>query len=394
MSGKLTALSVRRIKKPGMYHDGGGLYLQVTGSGAKSWIYRFMLHGKAREMGLGPLSVVSLAQARNKAVECRRLRHEGVDPLEARKAERAKAALGVAKTMTFDECAAAYIAAHRTGWRSVRHLNQWKSTFAAYVTPVFGKLPVQTIDTALVMKVLEPIWNTKAETASRVRRRIEAVLDWAKAREFRDGENPARWRGHLKNLLPAPSKVRKVEHHPALPYTEIGDLMATLRERDSVAARALEFIILSAARSGEVRGARWTEIDLSTKLWAIPPSRMNTGREHRVPLSDAAIAALKRVARVRENDRVFPGDRQAALGERTLKRLLQAVGRGGVTVHGFRSTFRDWVAEQTTFPGEVAEMALAHAVSDKTEAAYRRGDMFEKRRQLMNAWAEYCGAVA
>ncbi len=392
MSGKLTALRVGRIKTPGMYHDGDGLYLQVAGS--KSWIYRFMLHGKAREMGLGPLSVVSLAQARTRAAECRRLRHDGIDPIEARRAERAKAAVGAAKTMIFSECAAAYIAAHRTGWRSVRHMNQWKSTFAAYVTPVFGKLPVQAIDTMLVTKVLEPIWSTKPETARRLRRRIEAVLDWAKAREHRDGENPARWRGHLKHLLAAPSRARKVEHHPALPYTEIGEFMAALRERDGVAARALEFIILSAARSGEVRGARWAEIDLPARVWTVPAARMKSEDEHRVPLSDAALAVLRRVAKVREHDRVFPGERQAALGDRTLKRLLRAMGRGHVTTHGFRSTFRDWAAEKTSFPRELAEKALAHLVGDETERAYQRGDLFEKRRKLMDAWAAYCAKTS
>jgi len=261
------------------------------------------------------------------------------------------------------------------------------------VTPTFGRLPVQSIDVGLVIKALEPIWSTKPETASRVRGRIEAVLDWAAARDFRDSDNPARWKGRLDKLLPRPSKVRSVQHHAALPYPEIGAFIETLRERPATAARALEFAILTAARTGEVLGAKWIEIDLKAKIWTIPASRMKSGREHRVPLSRAALAVLQEMENLRQNDRVFPGDRRETLSGMAILMLLRRMNRSDLTAHGFRSTFRDWAAECTNFPSEVVEMALAHAVSDKVEAAYRRGDLFEKRRKLMEAWAAYCARV-
>jgi integrase len=291
--------------------------------------------------------------------------------------------------MAFNQCRDAYIAAHRAGWRNAKHAAQWTSTLDAYVTPVFGQLPVGAIDTGLVMKALEPIWSAKTETASRVRGRIEAILDWAKVRGYRGGENPARWRGHLDSLLPARSKVRKVEHHAALPFTEIGAFMAQLREQSSTAARALEFTILTAARTGEVLGARWGEIDLDAAVWTVPPDRMKSAREHRVPLSPAALAVIKNMKTRRENDYVFPGDRRDRLSGRAMDMLLRRMGRE-VTVHGFRSSFRDWAAERTNFPREVAEAALAHVVGDKVEAAYQRGDLFDKRRRLMTAWGDYC----
>jgi len=378
-----------------LYPDGGGLYLQVTpgdGDGSsKSWIFRYAtVAGKERYMGLGSLGTVSLAEARDRAAECRKLREQGKDPIEARDAQRASAAAERAKAMTFDECAERYISAHRAGWRNPKHGAQWKSTLANYASPVFGKLPVQAIDVGLVIKALEPNWATKPETASRVRGRIEAVLDWAKARGFRDGENPARWKGRLENLLPRPSKVRTVQHHAALPFQEIGDFMNKLRDRPAVAARALEFAILTAARTGEALGAQWSEIDLTTHTWTIPPNRMKSGREHRVPLSDAATAVLQRMLKVRENDYVFPGDRRAALSNMVFLMLLRRMGLDNLTAHGFRSTFRDWAAERTNFPSEVVEMALAHAIGDKVEAAYRRGDLLEKRRDLMDGWADFC----
>jgi integrase len=262
-----------------------------------------------------------------------------------------------------------------------------------YVYPVFGNLPVQSIDVALVMRALEPMWNTKSETASRVRGRIERVLDWATARGYRTGENPARWRGHLENLLPAPRKVQRVEHHPALPYPEIAAFTATLRQLESVAARALEFLILTAARSGEVIGAKWSEFDLNERLWTVPADRIKSGKEHRVPLSDAALAILRQMAAVRTSDYVFPGQGAGRpISKIGLFYTLRRIGRGDLTAHGFRSTFRDWAAERTSFPAEVAEMALAHTVGDKVEAAYRRGDLFQKRRQLADAWARYCAA--
>jgi integrase len=350
-----------------------------------------MLAGRAREMGLGPLHTVSLSEARSKARECRKIRLEGADPIEARNAKRAEARLAAATAMTFQACAEAYIAAHRAGWKNPKHAAQWPSTLATYVHPVFGALPVQAVDVGLVMKVLEPIWKEKPETASRVRGRIESVLDWAKARGYREGENPARWKGHLENLLPARSKVARVEHYSALPYTEIADFVARLREQDGIAARALEFLILTAARTGEIIGATWAEVDFEQRLWMVPGSRMKAGREHRVPLSGPALAILKPLAETKASEFVFPGGRIGKpLSNMAMLKLLQRMGRGDLTAHDFRSTFSDWCAEQTAFPSEVREMALAHIVSDKVEAAYRRGDMFAKRRQLMDAWATYC----
>jgi integrase len=335
-----------------------------------------------------------LAQARRQASKFRELVASGVDPIERRKADRTAARIAVAKALTFDDCRDAYIEAHEKAWRNPKHRQQWLNTLRTYATPVFGKLPVQAVDTGLVMKVLGPIWNTKPETASRVRGRVEVILDWAKVSEYRSGENPARWRGHLDHLLPAKSKVRKVEHHPALPYAQIGAFMASLREQPMGAARALEFLILTATRTGETIGASWEEIDLETRIWMIPAGRMKVTREHRVPLSAAAAAVLKEMRELRQNDFVFPGARQGRpLSEMALLMLLRRMGYGHITVHGFRSTFRDWAAERTNFPREVAEMALAHAIPDAVEAAYRRGDLFDKRRKLMDAWAAYCAKV-
>ena len=292
--------------------------------------------------------------------------------------------------MTFDQCRDAYIAAHRATWRNVKHASQWTNTLTTYVTPVFGKLPVAAVDTALVTRVLEPLWVAKPETAGRVRGRIEVILDWATARGYRQGDNPARWRGHLDKLLPPRRKVRAVKHHAALPYDEIGEFLTALRTRDAIAARALEFTILTAARTGEVLGATWDEVNLKTKVWAIPAARMKSGREHRVPLSDAAIAVLEQMREVRQNEFMFPGDRRAMMSNKAMDMLLPRTGRD-VTVHGFRSTFKDWASERTNFPNEVSEAALAHVVGGKVEAAYRRGDLFEKRGRLMQDWANYCG---
>jgi integrase len=377
-----------------VYADGGGLYLQVTPGSAgnsKSWIYRYAsTTGKERFMGLGSLDTVTLAEAREKATECRRLRERGIDPIDARDAQRASAAVERAKAMTFDQCAEHYITAHRAGWRSPRHLSQWKSTLATYASPVLGNLPVGSIDVGLVIKVLQPIWPTKPETASRIRGRIELVLDWAAARGFRDSDNPARWKGHLENLLPRRSKVRAVKHHAALPYVEISDFMHSLRERDGVAARALEFAVLTAARTGEVLEAKWSEIDLKSKIWTVPGNHMKSNREHRVPLPNAAVAVLQRMLKVQQNDYVFPGGRRATLSKMAFLILLRRMGRNDLTAHGFRSTFRDWASDKTNCSNEVVEMALAHAISNKVEAAYRRSDLFEKRRKLMDAWAAYC----
>jgi integrase len=401
---RLSPTKIRTAKDTGMYADGGGLYLQVKAGGDgrinKSWLFRYAIpetaisangieRQKERQMGLGSLDTISLAEAREAAVHCRKLRFQGIDPIAARKAERTKAALEAARAMTFDQCRDAYIAAHRAGWRNVKHASQWTTTLTTYATPVFGKLPVAAIDTALVMKVVEPLWAVKCETASRVRGRIELILDWATVRGFRQGDNPARWRGHLDKLLPARSQVRKVVNHAALPYGEIGPFMADLREREGIAARALEFTILTAARTGEVLGATWSEFDLQARVWTVAEGRMKGGREHRVPLSGAALAVLKQMHELRENSFVFPGARRAMMSNMAMDMLLRRMGRD-VTVHGFRSTFKDWASERTNFPNEVSEAALAHVVGDKVEAAYRRGDLFEKRRRLMEAWAEYC----
>jgi integrase len=385
--------------KVGTYADGGNLYLQVTAGTAdasgkpslrKSWVFRWAEDGKDRYMGLGAVHTVSLAEAREKAREARKLRVEGIDPIEHRNAQRAAARLERAKAITFDECRDRYITAHQAGWRSVKHVSEWRTTLQAYVSPIFGKLPDQSIDVPLVMLALEPIWNKIPHTANRIRGRIERILDWATVRGYRQGENPARWRRHLDHLLPGVSKVRAAGHYPALPYSEIGTFMAELKSHGGGSSCALAFLILTAARSGEVLGASWDEIDFEARLWTIPAARMKSHREHRVPLSEPACEILKRQADMRENELVFPG-RTRQLNNRGFYHLFQRMGREGLTVHGFRSTFRDWAAEQTNFSREVCEMALAHAVSDKTEAAYRRGDMFEKRRQLMEAWAEYCG---
>jgi integrase len=392
-TGKLSAVAVTQTKKRGYYSDGGGLFLQVGPTGAKSWVFRFRQAGRLREMGLGPLYTVSLAEAREKALDCRKARLEGRDPIETRRAERMAARTDAAKAVTFKDCAEAHIAAHRAGWRNPKHAAQWGATLETYVYPHFGSLPVVAVDTGLVLKAIEPIWAAKPETAGRVRGRIEAILDWAKARGYREGENPARWRGHLDQLLPPRSKVRRVEHHAALPYRQIGEFMAELRAQEGVAPRALEFAILTAARTGEVIGARWDEINIADRLWTIPPERMKGGRDHRVPLSDAAIAIIDLMAMIRSGEFVFRGAQpRRPLSNMALLMTLRRMGRSDLTAHGFRSTFRDWAAERTDFPGEVAEMALAHTVGDKVEAAYRRGDLFEKRQLLAEAWAGCCEA--
>jgi integrase len=394
--GKLSALKVARLAEPGMYADGAGLYLQVTGAGAKSWLYRFSLHGRAREMGLGSLNAIPLVDARAAAAACRRQRQGGVDPIEARRIEQARARLDAAKSVTFEYCADRYIAAHETSWRNAKHRAQWKSTLSTYVYPVCGPLPVGAVDTAIVSKIIEPLWSTKPETASRVRGRIESVLDWAKVNGFRQGENPARWKGHLEFVLPKRSKVRRVKHHPALPYDEIPAFMAELREREGQSARALEFLVLTAARTEATIGALLSEVDFDEKLWTVPPDRAGTKmmeddpRPRRVPLSDRAIKILKALPRENGNPYLFIGGNVGKpLSNMAMLELMRDM-RPGFVPHGLRSTFKDWCAETTNYPNEVSEAALWHAVADKVEAAYRRGDLFEKRRRLMAEWSKYC----
>lgn len=389
--GRLNALQVRNLHAYGFYADGGGLYLQVDRNGARSWIFRFMLNGRARDMGLGSAQQISLADARKQAEQYRRLRSLGIDPIEARDGERLQETIDAARLMTFEQCARSYIAAHRPSWKNDKYAAQWDSSLATHVYPVLGKLPVQNVDTTLILQVLEPIWPIITETASRIRGRMEAILDWATARGHRSGDNPARWRGHLQNLLPTPSKIHQVKHHSALPYSDIADFMGRLRSRGGTAARVLEFTILTAARRGEVLGAKWSEIDLERQVWTVPASRMKAGREHRVPLSSSAVRLLESLAGGKPHDLIFPSRAKARpLSDMAVAELLQRMDRTDITAHGFRSTFRDWIAECTTFPREVAESALAHTLTNKAEAAYWRGDMLEKRRRLMEAWARYC----
>jgi integrase len=388
----LTARKVDTVSEPGYYADGGGLYLQVTDNG-RSWILRYQIAGRRRDMGLGPVDLVTLAEARDKALAARKLALDGFDPIETKRAAVVAARLTAAKALTFKASAEKYIASHKAGWKTAKQAALWTATLETYAYPVFGEMPVAAVDTALVTQALEPIWAVKTETAGRVRGRIESVLDWASARGYRTGENPARWRGHLENLLPQRSKVRRVKHHAALPYSEIAAFLVKLRQSDGLSARALEFAILTASRTGEVLGATWEEIDLEAKLWTVPPERMKGDREHRVPLSVPCVALLTALAKTSTGTFVFPGGRPGkSLSNMALLMQLRRMERTDLTAHGFRSTFRDWVAEETTFPAELAEMALAHVVADKVEAAYRRGDMFEKRRGLMDAWGMYCGA--
>lgn len=394
---KLSDKACKNTVEPGRYGDGAGLWLQVTASEtegnppSKSWLFRFMLNGRAREMGLGPYPTRTLAAARAKAQEARALLLDGIDPIERRDAERRAAAEAAAKVWTFQEAAEKFIAANKAGWRNEKHADQVEATLKAYAYPVLGKLDVKAIDMALVLKVIEPIWATKNETASRVRGRIENVLDFAKAHGRRQGENPARWKGNLDHVLPAKGRVHKVKHFAALPYAEIAAFMADLRGREATAARALEFTILTACRTNEALQAKRGEIDLDAKLWTIPAERTKSHREHRVPLSERAVEIVKALPAEEGSDWLFLGDTKGKPPSgMAMAMLLRRMGREDLTVHGFRSTFRDWAAERTSYPNEMVELALAHVVDDKTEAAYRRGDMMDRRRKLMQSWADFC----
>lgn len=386
----VSAIEVARLDAPGLYAVGGveGLCISVGNGGAKSWILRYRVGTRRRDMGLGSYPGVTLAQARERAREARDKLFRGIDPVSERRANKAAAAAAQAKELTFKDAAAAYIAAHEAGWKNVKHAAQWRNTLETYAYPDIGGLSVADVGLAHVMKVVEPIWKTKNETASRLRGRIESVLDWSTVRGYRHGDNPARWKGHLDKLLPKPSKVAKVEHHPALAAKEVGAFMKTLRAMDGLGARALEFLTLTAARSGEVRGARWSEIDMKAGVWTIPAERMKARKEHRVPLSQQALDLLKKLPRIDGTDHVFPSARGGPLSDMTLSAVMRRMGLEAVP-HGLRSTFRDWCAEHTNYPREVAEQALAHSLPDKVEAAYRRGDLFEKRRRLMAEWANF-----
>lgn len=394
---ELGPLDVKRIVEPGLHAVGGvaGLHLQVLPSGGKSWLLRIVIGGKRREVGLGGFPDVPLALAREKAREVRETVQQGRDPIAERAAARSALAAQRGAEITFDECAEKFIAAKSAEWRSAKHAAQWTATLTTYASPVLGTMQVRDIELAHIVKVLEKddFWTAKTETASRVRGRIESVLDWATVRGYRKGENPARWKGHLDKVLPAPKKVAKVEHHAALPVDEIGAFMRDLRQREGIAARALEVLILTATRSGELRGMTWAEVNLDEAVWIVPAARMKAKREHRVPLSVRVIEVLRGLPVV-AGGLVFPGMREGSpLSDMTLTAVLRRMGRGDLTAHGFRSTFRDWAAERTNYPRDVAEMALAHTIGDKVEAAYRRGDLFDKRTRMMEDWARFCDTV-
>lgn len=392
LSNALTPLQVKNAKA-GRHADGGGLHLLVKDTGARSWVYRFMLKGRSRDIGLGTAGPggISLAAARDLASALRLKVKAGIDPLDERDREAAEtlAAAQAAEVagVTFKTVAEAYIAANEGSWRNAKHRQQWRNTLASYVYPVMGQLPVAEIGTAHVLKLLEPIWRDKPETASRIRGRVETVLDAAKARGYRQGENPARWRGHIAQILPARPRLTR-GHHKAMPYEVVPAFSARLRERDAMAARALEFVILTATRTSEVLGATWAELDLDKATWTIPAERMKAGTEHRVPLSPRTVKILEGVKPLNKAW-LFPADNGGKLSTMAMSMLLRRM-KADCTVHGFRSSFRDWAAERTGYAHEVCEMALAHVIGNKSEAAYRRGDMFDKRRRLMADWMAYC----
>ena len=394
---RLSALKAERTKQPGMYADGGGLYLRVAEGGSKQWIYRYVTNGRPRDMGIGPVHVFTLAEARERAREASKLRYDGIDPIAHKHAQRAAGVVEAAKAITFKQCAQGFIRDNEAGWTNRRHRHDWHASLTNYVYPVLGNLPIAAIDTALVLKTVKPIWERVPETASRVRGRIEAVIGWATVHGYRSGDNPARWSQHLEHALPARSDVAKVEHHAALPYDQVPAFLTKLKQKDTVSAACLQFIALTAARRSEATDATWSEIDLDKAVWTIPKERMKKGtKDHRVPLSAAAIAVLKDMAAIRVGDYVFPSRVSGRpVHGASVAGLAKRVAAGvDITTHGFRSSFRDWVAERTSYPREVAEAALAHAVPSQVEAAYKRTDFFDRRSRLMQAWADYCAKPA
>lgn len=387
---KLTPEFVMEVTKPGYHADGLGLYLQVSVWGTKSWVLRYTRHQKAHTLGLGPVHTISLLEARKRARKARQDLLDGIDPIAVKRQKAQQAKLEQARMMTFQRCAEAYIEAHRAGWKNAKHAEQWQATLATYAYPTLGPLNVKDVDTALVMKVLEPIWTEKTETASRLRGRIESILGWATVRGYRQGDNPARWRGHLDNLLAPRNKVQKATHHAALAYKDIHAFLAQLHQQQGLAALALEFTILTASRTSETIGATWAEIDFQEAVWTIPANRMKAEKEHRVPLSARALAILRELQPL-GGEFVFQGLKVGkAISNMAMLKLLQRMARTDLTVHGFRSTFRDWAGEMTAHPREVIEHALAHQLKDKAEAAYARGTLFQKRRRLMEDWSRYC----
>ena len=388
---ELSALEISRLREPDKYAVGGvtGLYLYVTDTGARSWVLRTTIAKKRRHMGLGAYPSVSLAQAREAARKAKAEILAGTDPIDERQKLAAKLHEEKFKQITFEQSAVAYIEAHGKSWKNEKHRAQWSSTLITYAFPKIGKLAVKDVTQSHVLSILEPIWAEKNETASRLRGRIEAVLDWATVKKYREGENPALWKGRLDKLLPAPNKVQKKNHHKALSINEIPHFFKKLKEKEGISPKALEFTILTAARSGEVRGAQWSEIDIKKAVWTIPASRMKAGSEHREPLSDQAIKILKSMPRIDGSEYVFPSSKGGALSDMALLTVMRRMSVDAVP-HGFRSTFRDWAGECTNYPREVAEQALAHTLQNKVEAAYRRGDSLDKRRKMMQEWADFC----
>jgi len=393
---KFSDRKVKTLTKSGRYGDGGGLWLQVRDAAHKSWIFRFARAGRAREMGLGPLHDVSLAAAREAAQRCRAQLRDGLDPLEVRR-QLVADNLASASGRSFNAAASEYISAHAPGWRNAKHAAQWQSTLTTYAAPIIGKLACGDVTTAHLAKILAPIWKGKTETAARVRGRIEAVLDFAAVRGWRSGDNPARWKGHLAELFPPRSRVAPVRHHPALPWREVSAFVLELRGREAMAARALEFAVLTAARTGEAIGATWAEIDTVARIWTVSADRMKMKRDHRVPLSPPAIKLLEqlRPENAKPEHFVFHNDSRARpISNMAMIQLLARMGRAEITVHGFRSSFRDWVLEATEHPRDLAELSLAHVNRDKVESAYARGDAIERRAKMMNDWAAFCGKPA
>jgi len=377
---RLSARAVATTKEPGYYCDGGGLYLQVAAGGSKSWVFRYRHAQRKREMGLGSLLYVPLAAARDKAAACRLLVADKVDPIQHRRKDDA--------CPTFDQASTTFITENKSAWKNAKHADQWTNTLTTYASPIIGTTLVRDIQTADVVRVLSPIWQDKTETATRVRQRIEKVLDYAKVHGHRDGENPARWRGHLDMILPKASKVSKVIHHPAMPYTELPAFMALLRKQIGIGAKCLEFTILSCVRTREATGAVLAEFDFQHDLWVLPPERMKASKRHAVPLTSRALEIVSSIPAYGRY--IFPGPHAKELSENAMLSVLKRMKFSQYTVHGFRSTFRDWAADKTHYSSEVVEMALAHVVKDKTEAAYRRGELLEKRRDLAAEWAAYC----
>ena len=389
-AAELSPLSISRLKDPGLWAVGGvsGLYLHVNARGARSWILRVVVGDKRRDMGLGGYPDIGVADARQKAREARLKIEQGVDPILLRKQAKSELMALQATDKTFEQAAGEYIKIHADSWSNDKHRKQWESTLAAYAFPVVGKLSLRDIRQEHILKILEPIWTTKTETATRVRGRMESILDWAKVKGLRSGENPAAWKGHLDHMLPAPTRLKKVEHLTAVPVREMPDFMIKLRQAAGTAAQALEFLILTAARSGEVRGITWQEVSLEDALWIVPAERMKMKREHRVPLSDRAVSILKSQPRIDENPLVFPAPRGSQMSDATMSAVLKRMGIDA-TVHGFRSSFRDWCGDYTNYPRDLAEQCLAHGADDPVEAAYRRGDALERRREIMNEWSKF-----